>query len=499
MHKTNCNTFALIFGVIFCIFGTLFVNVNAEQTAPVTAAPHSAYDNRGHRNGVTNRWNRLSPSTMAPHICEYKEVLDGLHDRVGILATIDEDLRSRLEKIDQKLNKIDDSNTGRLESMSAQQMDFLKRLDSLELIERMTKRDVEELKGDNFPKRKRNNRNSFEGHVEEIVKSRETRQVSAGAQDDQVDPLYKRPTLTDSQKLDAIATLLTETTRKVQSLRNELVSNITSLSQTTSHLHRRLNVLQRRQQNGVGVHQQYLPPVQPPVFYAPPSTPQPLITSCAQNAVTDNSILRLQLTETSVPFYVRCDESFKNGGWTIIFNRFLGDTSFQRDWAEYKSGFGNLAGDFFIGLEKLHALTSSAVHELVVILEDFANEQAYARYNLFGIGSEDEGYALNLLGNYTGTAGDSLTYHAGYKFSTYDMDNDGCLECNCAQAHMGAWWYNWCEQSNLFGKYYLDNYSSAPSFQGMYWHHFRGPNYSLRAARMMIRPVAAGDATTERR
>lgn len=43
--------------------------------------------------------------------------------------------------------------------------------------------------------------------------------------------------------------------------------------------------------------------------------------------------------------------------------------------------------------------------------------------------------------------GDSLTYHAGHKFSTYDVDNDLWTEGNCAQAHTGGWWYNSCDMS----------------------------------------------------
>lgn len=51
-----------------------------------------------------------------------------------------------------------------------------------------------------------------------------------------------------------------------------------------------------------------------------------------------------------------------------------------------------------------------------------------------------------LLGQYSGTAGDAFSYHGGSKFSTFDVDNDGWAEGNCAQAHVGAWWYNACDK-----------------------------------------------------
>jgi len=90
-------------------------------------------------------------------------------------------------------------------------------------------------------------------------------------------------------------------------------------------------------------------------------------------------------------------------------------------------------------------LTSSRLHELLVILEDFSGTQLFAHYDFFAIGGEKENYALNVLGSYDGTAGDSLSYSAGHKFSTFDMDNDAWNEGNCAQAHTGGWWYNACD------------------------------------------------------
>ena len=43
------------------------------------------------------------------------------------------------------------------------------------------------------------------------------------------------------------------------------------------------------------------------------------------------------------------------------------------------------------------------------------------------------------------TPGDSLTYHAGMKFSTKDVDNDLWKEDSCAVHHKGGWWYKGCD------------------------------------------------------
>lgn len=45
-----------------------------------------------------------------------------------------------------------------------------------------------------------------------------------------------------------------------------------------------------------------------------------------------------------------------------------------------------------------------------------------------------------------------MTYHNGWKFTTWDRDNDVALS-NCALTHHGAWWYKNCHLANLNGKY----------------------------------------------
>lgn len=129
----------------------------------------------------------------------------------------------------------------------------------------------------------------------------------------------------------------------------------------------------------------------------------------------------------------------------VIQHRDDGGVNFYRTWSEYKHGFGNIDGEFWIGLDKLHEITSSRIHELLIHLEDFEGETKIAKYDSFAIGGEKENYALILLGKYSGDAGDSLSYHAGQKFSALDLDNDSWVEGNCAQAHTGGWWYNACD------------------------------------------------------
>ncbi|CAH0546074.1 unnamed protein product [Brassicogethes aeneus] len=203
---------------------------------------------------------------------------------------------------------------------------------------------------------------------------------------------------------------------------------------------------------------------------------------------TKTGIYLIQPNGVSKPFMVLCDMDTRGGGWTYIHNRFEGSQDFFLDMHNYKFGFGNLGGEFWLGLENIHLLTGSEVNELLVELVDANDEKAHAHYSAFSVGSEVEGYSLKVLSGYTGDAGDSLTYHAGSRFSTKDMDQDGWSDGNCASSHGGAWWYRGCDTSNLNGRYLNGELPESYLYTGMYWGDFRGAQYSLSQARMMVRP-----------
>ena len=78
--------------------------------------------------------------------------------------------------------------------------------------------------------------------------------------------------------------------------------------------------------------------------------------------------------------------------------------------------------------------------------------------------------------------GDSLTYHVGQKFSTYDQE---FTVSGCAQTYHGAWWYRRCVLSNLNGLYLRGPHKSFAD--GVEWHHWKGLYYSLRFTEMKIK------------
>ncbi|KAL9975447.1 hypothetical protein ACROYT_G012608 [Oculina patagonica] len=183
-------------------------------------------------------------------------------------------------------------------------------------------------------------------------------------------------------------------------------------------------------------------------------------------------------------FDVFCDQITVGGGWTVFQKRLDGSVDFYRGWDDYKRGFGNLNGEFWLGLDKIHRLTKER-SRLRVDLEDTSGNTAYAEYDFFAVASERNKYKLS-LGTYSGTAGDSLDHHRGAPFSTKYRDNDNS-SYNCATSHKGAWWYNSCVNANLNGLYLHGKHSTA--WEGVNWGKWKGHSYSVKRAEMKIKPV----------
>ncbi|XP_068705707.1 microfibril-associated glycoprotein 4-like [Montipora foliosa] len=184
-------------------------------------------------------------------------------------------------------------------------------------------------------------------------------------------------------------------------------------------------------------------------------------------------------------FDVFCDQTTAGGGWTVFQKRLDGSVDFYRGWSDYKQGFGNLRGEYWLGLDKIHRLTKLVKNTLRVDLQDTKGKTAYAAYDMFAVTSERAKYQLS-LGTYSGTAGDSLSRHHNAPFSTKDKDNDKAWG-NCAALYKGAWWYDACHSSNLNGRYHHGKHSSYAD--GVNWKSWKGYYYSAKRAEMKIRPV----------
>ncbi|XP_067374730.1 fibrinogen-like protein 1 [Channa argus] len=226
-------------------------------------------------------------------------------------------------------------------------------------------------------------------------------------------------------------------------------------------------------------------------------------TDCAQlfsSGSKSSGFYTIRPHGSSSPSRVFCDMS-EGGGWTVIQRRINGRQTFKKSWVEYKEGFGDMdaeLGEFWLGNDNLHYITTQGNYSLRINLEDFDGNQRYAEYKNFKVADEKDHYRLT-FGAYVGTAGDALSgdyhvgvsewaSHQGIKFSTYDQDNDN-YKGNCALEDEGGWWFNKCHSAHLNGLYYPNGFYSAATDNGIVWYTWRGWWYSLKTSIMKLRPI----------
>uniref|UniRef100_A0A1X7SR50 Fibrinogen C-terminal domain-containing protein n=1 Tax=Amphimedon queenslandica TaxID=400682 RepID=A0A1X7SR50_AMPQE len=182
------------------------------------------------------------------------------------------------------------------------------------------------------------------------------------------------------------------------------------------------------------------------------------------------------------PFEVYCDMETDGGGWTVFQRRQDGSVDFYRNWTDYENGFGDLTGEFWLGLSKIHRLTKEGSNTLRVDLGDFEGNTSYANYSTFNVSDGSTEYILT-VGGYSGTAGDSLDYyHNGRRFTTRDNDNDRSSG-NCAELSTGAWWYDICFASNLNGLYIN---TATISHKGVVWVFWKNAYTTLKFTEMKL-------------
>ncbi|XP_011189963.2 angiopoietin-related protein 1-like [Zeugodacus cucurbitae] len=206
-------------------------------------------------------------------------------------------------------------------------------------------------------------------------------------------------------------------------------------------------------------------------------------SSCMEAAANslNSGVYKIKLEKMNITgLEVFCEENVDSGGWLVIQRRQSNSVDFNRNWQDYKKGFGDLKGDYWFGLEQLHALTSSCEQELYIQLQIDSGETYFVKYSEFVIADESEDYALKNIGKYSGNAGNGLRTHLSMKFSTYDRDND-IYKDNCAMIFKGGWWFRSCYRSNLNGLYGDDKF-------GLKWVDIERRELIV-FAQMMIRPT----------
>ncbi|XP_045184463.2 fibrinogen-like protein 1 [Mercenaria mercenaria] len=242
---------------------------------------------------------------------------------------------------------------------------------------------------------------------------------------------------------------------------------------------------------------------------SPSTTIQNSFDTCHEaisNTRKQNGTFNIRIGPAGTVASVFC-ELVNGDSWLVIQRRQDGAVNFNRNWQEYKDGFGDLNGDFWLGNEIIHQITSSMVYTLRIDMGDWGGNYKYAEYEHFDVGSEGSLYKLS-VGSYKGTAGDSFHYHDSQMlrhnsmpFSTPDRDHDHSF-MNCAEKLKSGWWFNSCYSSNLNGKFLPYPYGSRmlgesfgdPTLEGtgIEWYPYRHRQYSMKKVEMKIKLANSG-------
>ena len=139
----------------------------------------------------------------------------------------------------------------------------------------------------------------------------------------------------------------------------------------------------------------------------------------------------------------------------------------------YISGFGNPEGDFWLGLEAIHQLTSLGHSTLRFDLKNDKDTFGFAEYPGTKVHSEATEYRIT-LGPHSGSIGNGMFTATEEKFSTWDNDNDKNYHWNCAEFLKGGWWYYECFYSSVNGLFYNKSNPNPDHMSWPNWGQFYG-------------------------
>jgi len=141
-----------------------------------------------------------------------------------------------------------------------------------------------------------------------------------------------------------------------------------------------------------------------------------------------------------------------------------GTNFFDRSWAEFKVGFSDPSGNYWLGNDRIHQLTQQHPFKLRFDLEAADLSRYYAEYSSFVVSSEATNYKMQVAGP-SGTApnADAFLYNNDDEFTTSDRDNDARGSGNCAVINRGGWWYTSCAYVGV-------NMMRGSGFDEFEWH-----------------------------
>jgi len=192
--------------------------------------------------------------------------------------------------------------------------------------------------------------------------------------------------------------------------------------------------------------------------------------------------------------YCYMEEGGQGGGWMAFQRRFNGDVSFARNWQEYKEGFGDPEGEYWLGNDAVHYITTGSNnvvdHDLLAVATAFDGVTQLKKFGRFSLSSEDTGYIFDYQAVIPGYS-DYLLFQRGrakgMKFSTYNADHDTHSTKNCSVAYggSGGFWFGACYYDHFNGIYYSQE--NFTNYGGIVWGDWKGYLSGLKETLLLIK------------
>ena len=201
---------------------------------------------------------------------------------------------------------------------------------------------------------------------------------------------------------------------------------------------------------------------------------------------------------------VSCDQITDGGGWIIYQRRLDGSVNFERNWDDYKNGFGIIGGDteeMWLGNENVYQLlqgnasskassnarsngSTGTEFELRFEVHSFDGDSGWVSCYPIQMSPEYDNYSLTwdtIEESLPGLNRD-LEYHKNKPFTTIDRVNSMPY---CISNFRGGWWFGRCVKLFLNGVYISEN---QMAYTSIHFDNFKGFD-TLQKSVMMLRPT----------
>ena len=167
------------------------------------------------------------------------------------------------------------------------------------------------------------------------------------------------------------------------------------------------------------------------------------------------------------------------------------NATFNRNWTEFKNGFRDSSGNFWLGNEKIHQLTINGSCGLRINFNlSSSNQSQFVEYTDFQIANESDNYQIlsaDLLNRSSNIVVDALYNRLRKKFTTIDSTKASTsTTISCASKYQAGFWYgdNLNSDNSPCGCMNLNGVSN--NFCWSYMIQTKCANVALRSSEMWL-------------